>query len=104
MKRIALEQLPREIAELIVSSQRERVVITRNGEPYALVVGVENKDAVDLELEFSPAFWQMIQKSRQSDVGVPMKDILAEIEAEEQRCSDHEVETPPTQHGAPAST
>ena len=49
MKRVALEQLPQEIAELFVFAQHERVVITRDGQPYALIVGVENKDEEDLE-------------------------------------------------------
>src|SRR5205809_367373 len=83
MKRVALEQLPKEIAELIVSAQHERVVVTRNGQPYALVVGVENKDEEDLQLEFSPDFWRMIEERRRSTVSVPLKDVMAELEAEE---------------------
>jgi antitoxin (DNA-binding transcriptional repressor) of toxin-antitoxin stability system len=102
MKQVALEQLPPEIAELIVSAQCERVVITRNGEPYALVVGVENKDEEDLELEFSPSFWQMIEKRRRSTVSVPMKDVVAALEAEEQCCRDQKAETTPVQCDVPA--
>ena len=90
MKRVALEQLPQEIADLIVTAQRERVVITKNGVTYALVVGVENKDEEDLELEFSPAFWRMIEERRRSTVSVPFKDVMAEVEAEEKRCRDQE--------------
>ena len=84
MKRIALEQLPQEIAELIVSAQRERVVVTRDGQPYALLVGVEGKDEEDLQLEFSPEFWRMIEESRRSTVSVGLKDVMVELEAEEQ--------------------
>ncbi len=102
MKQVALEQLPQEIAELIVSAQRERVVITRNGEPYALVVGVENKDEEDLGLEFSPVFWQMIEKRRRSTVSVSMKDVMAELEAEERRCGDQKAGAAPVQCDAPA--
>jgi antitoxin (DNA-binding transcriptional repressor) of toxin-antitoxin stability system len=84
MKRVALEQLPQEIAELITSAQHERVVITRDGQPYALMVGVENKDEEDLGLEFSPEFWRMIEERRRSKASVPLKEIVAELEAEEQ--------------------
>lgn len=85
MKRVALEQLPPEIADLIARSQRERVVVTRNGQPYALLVGVENKDAEDLQLEFSPDFWRMIEERRQSTVAVPLKDVMEEVQASERR-------------------
>src|SRR5438874_1426530 len=88
MKRVALEQFPQEIGELILSAQHERVVITRHGQPYALLVGVENKDEEDLQLEFSPAFWRMIEERRRSAVTVPLKEVLAELEAEEQRLKD----------------
>jgi antitoxin (DNA-binding transcriptional repressor) of toxin-antitoxin stability system len=88
MKRVALEQLPQEIAELIVSAQQERVVITRNGQAYALVVGVENKDEEDLQLEFSPGFWRMIEERRRSNASVSLKEFMAELEAEEQRSQD----------------
>jgi antitoxin (DNA-binding transcriptional repressor) of toxin-antitoxin stability system len=96
MKRIALEQLPREIAELIVSAQHERVVITRDGQPYALIVGVENKDEEDLQLEFSPEFWRMIEERRRETASVPLKDIMAELEAEEQELKGRQEATPET--------
>lgn len=88
MKRIALEQLPQEIAELIASAQHQRVVITRDGQPYALIVGVENKDEEDLQLEFSPEFWRMIEERRRSNASVPLKEFMAELEAAEQRSQD----------------
>ena len=94
MKRVALEQLPQEIAGLIVSAQHERMVITRGGQPYALVVGVENKDEEDLQLEFSPEFWRMIEESRRSTVSVPLKDVMVELEADEQRLKDEAEATP----------
>jgi prevent-host-death family protein len=94
MKRVTLEQLPQEIAHLIMVAQRERVVVTRNGEPYALIVGVENKDEEDLALEFSPAFWRMIEKTRASADSIPLEEVMAELEADEKRCRDEDSETP----------
>jgi len=41
-----------------------RLVVTRNGRPFALVVGIENKDQEDLQLEASSEFWQMIGQRR----------------------------------------
>ena len=48
----------------ITEAQRERVVITRNGKPVALVVGVEGLDAEQLELGSDPTFWELIARRR----------------------------------------
>jgi hypothetical protein len=48
MDTIALEQLPRDVAELFETAQRRRVVVTRNGVPFVLIVGVANNDQEDL--------------------------------------------------------
>ena len=102
MKRVALERLPQDVAELIVAAQRERVLITRDGQPYALVVGVENKDEEDLQLEFSPDFWRMIEERRRSMASVSLKDFMAELEAGERRLEDNG-ETAPTKTPATGS-
>ncbi len=102
MKRVALEQFPKEIAELFVSAQHERVVVMRDGQPYALLVGLESKDEEDLELEFSPGFWRMVEESRRSTASVPLKDVMDELEAEEQRQREQEAGTTPEECDAPA--
>jgi antitoxin (DNA-binding transcriptional repressor) of toxin-antitoxin stability system len=45
-------------------AQRERVVLTRNGKPVALVVGVEGMDDEQLQLGSSGKFWELIAKRR----------------------------------------
>ena len=45
-------------------AQHERIVITRNGKPVALVVGVEGLDREQLELGSNPAFWELITRRR----------------------------------------
>lgn len=85
MKQVAIEQLPAEIAELMQAAQGQRVVVTRNGQPFALIVGVENKDEEDLELEFSPEFWRMIEERRREPGTVSLEEVKAELEAEEKR-------------------
>jgi antitoxin (DNA-binding transcriptional repressor) of toxin-antitoxin stability system len=90
MKKLPIEQLPQEIAELMQAAQLERIVITRNGQPFALVVGVENKDEEDLALEFSPAFWRMIEEARRESASVSLEDIKAKLEEEEKRCRAEE--------------
>jgi antitoxin (DNA-binding transcriptional repressor) of toxin-antitoxin stability system len=45
-------------------AQLERVVITRNGKPVALIVGIEGLDAEQVELGTSAAFWKLITRRR----------------------------------------
>jgi antitoxin (DNA-binding transcriptional repressor) of toxin-antitoxin stability system len=48
----------------IRESQSERVVITREGKPIALIVGVEGLDKEQLELGTSDKFWKLIRERR----------------------------------------
>jgi antitoxin (DNA-binding transcriptional repressor) of toxin-antitoxin stability system len=48
----------------IEDAQDERVVITRNGKPVALIVGVEGMDKEQLELGSSDKFWRLVTERR----------------------------------------
>ena len=53
----------------VSDAQHERIVITRDGKPVALVVGVEGLDAEQLELGSNPVFWKLIvQRRRQRTI------------------------------------
>jgi prevent-host-death family protein len=82
MKEVTLEQLSRETSTLLDAAQREKLLVTREGKPLALVVGIENLDAEDWDLATSPEFWRMIEERRREPT-VPLEQVLAEIEAEE---------------------
>ena len=45
-------------------AQHEEIVITRNGKPVALVVGVAGLDEEQLEFGSDPEFWKLITKRR----------------------------------------
>jgi antitoxin (DNA-binding transcriptional repressor) of toxin-antitoxin stability system len=62
MKVINLERAS--LDTCIRESQRERVVITREGKPVALIVGVEGLDTEQLELGTSDKFWKLIRERR----------------------------------------
>lgn len=62
MKMIGLEQANLDVC--VNDAQRERVVITRNGKPVALIVGVEGMDKEQLELGSSDKFWRLIEQRR----------------------------------------
>ena len=62
MKVIGLKQTS--LDACVDEAQHENVVITRQGKPVALVVGVAGLDAEQVELGSSPDFWKLITKRR----------------------------------------
>lgn len=48
----------------VTDAQHERVIITRNGKPVALVVGVEGMDEEQLQLSSSDKFWRLVTERR----------------------------------------
>lgn len=57
LERVTLDTCIRE-------SQSERVVITREGKPVALIVGVEGLDKEQVELGTSDKFWKLMTERR----------------------------------------
>jgi len=45
-------------------AQRERIILTRNGKPVALIIGVEGMDEEQLQLGSSDKFWRLIAERR----------------------------------------
>ena len=64
MKTISVQELQKHIKEVVDSAQNDRVVVTRHGEPAAVLLGVEGKDWETVVLETSPAFWDLIEARR----------------------------------------
>ena len=64
MKTISVRDLQKGIKEALDSAQGDRVVITRRGEPAAVIVGVEGKDWETVVFETSPEFWKLIEERR----------------------------------------
>ena len=64
MKEATLEEFAEDPEGFVRSAQQERVLVTQNGAPLAVVVGVEHKDAEDWQLEASAEFWKMIEERR----------------------------------------
>ena len=62
MKVISFERA--KLDSCISDSQHERVVITREGKPVALIVGVEGLDQEQLQLGTSDKFWKLIGERR----------------------------------------
>jgi antitoxin (DNA-binding transcriptional repressor) of toxin-antitoxin stability system len=66
MKTIGLKQAT--LDACIKNAQHERLVITRDGKPVALIVGVEGMDKEQLQLGSSDKFWELIEKRRKDKI------------------------------------
>ena len=65
MKAISIAQACSDMEAVLDCAQRERIVVTREGKPSAVIVGVESFDAEDIALASSSEFWGMIEQRRQ---------------------------------------
>jgi prevent-host-death family protein len=65
MKTISVRDLQRKIKDTVDAAQEDQVVVTRNGKPAAILIGVEGKDWEDVILQTSPSFWELIRKRRE---------------------------------------
>lgn len=64
VKTISARDLQKSITEALDAAQRDRVVITRGGQPAAVLVGVEGRDWESVVLETSPELWKLIEERR----------------------------------------
>jgi hypothetical protein len=62
IKTIGLEETP--FDQNIDFAQQERVLVTRDGKPVAVIVGVGGLDQEQLELAGSAKFWELIDQRR----------------------------------------
>jgi prevent-host-death family protein len=64
LKTINGRDLQKNVRKCVGASQKDRVVITRHGQPAAVLVGVEGRDWEDVLYQTSAGFWKMIQQRR----------------------------------------
>jgi antitoxin (DNA-binding transcriptional repressor) of toxin-antitoxin stability system len=81
MKETTLGQLAQDIRASMKAAQSDRLLITQDGKPVAVVYGIENKDQEDARLETSDEFWRMIEERRHGPATGPMVS-LADFEKE----------------------
>ncbi|MGH9881543.1 MAG: type II toxin-antitoxin system Phd/YefM family antitoxin [Pyrinomonadaceae bacterium] len=64
MKRATVRDLQNRTSELVAQAQKDRVVITRQGKPAAVLVGVTKQDWESVVLQTDPKFWKLIRSRR----------------------------------------
>ena len=64
MKTISVRDLRKCVKEAVDSAQQDRIVVTRRGQPVAVLFGVEGEDWERVVLEPSSELWKLIEERR----------------------------------------
>ena len=91
MKVLAMRDAKTGLSATLDEAQHERVLITRNGKPSAIVIGVEGRDFEDVMLMSNPKFWEMIEASRKNPKTYSMDEVrqyFAEKDAKDAAAQD----------------
>lgn len=96
MKRIAIEELTTRVKDLLATTPKEEVLLTRGGMPFAFVTDASNYDWEDIGYMIDPEFWKMIEERRRDKrPGIPLEVVEAELEelerAEARRTGTHKL-------------
>jgi prevent-host-death family protein len=83
MKTISNLEAQTDIDAVLDSAQNERVVVTRNGRPSAVIVGLESYDDEDLTLASSPDFWRLISERRTSGSSISLAELKSRLKLDE---------------------
>jgi antitoxin (DNA-binding transcriptional repressor) of toxin-antitoxin stability system len=84
VKTINVRDFQKRIRSTVDIAQEEGVVLTRHGEPVALVVGLEGMDWEDVLLQTSRSFWKMIQTRRKQKT-IPLREMRDRLELGERK-------------------
>ncbi len=84
MKVVALRDAKQQLSGCVVRAQRERVLITKQGRPAALMIGVEGHDLEDVLLMQNPRFWKMIE-ARRAQPTLSLKEVRQQLGAQRRR-------------------
>jgi prevent-host-death family protein len=79
MKTVSVRDLQKQIRESVDASQKDRVVVTRNGKPTAILIGVEGEDWESVVRQSSRGFWKLIERRRREKT-VSLKELRGMLE------------------------
>jgi prevent-host-death family protein len=85
MRTASVAEAKSHIADLLKASKEGPIVVTQNGRPVAVIVGVQDEDEVErLAMAYSPRLREIVEESRkqirEGDV-LSHAEIWAEVEA-----------------------
>jgi prevent-host-death family protein len=93
MKFVGVREAQAQLSGLVDQSQRERIVLTRHGQPIAVLTGVEGKDLEAVLLAQDPEFRRLIDERRRSQGELVSHEAL-KAQAERELAREHRVARP----------
>jgi hypothetical protein len=84
MKQLPIEKLAENVNALVKTAPREKILLTRNGKPFAFVSDASKYDWEDIGYMADPEFWKMIQERRKEPT-IPFEQVKAEFLAKEKK-------------------
>jgi prevent-host-death family protein len=79
MKVMTLRDAKAHLSAVIEGANTEQVLITSNGQPAAVLIGVQGQDMEEVMLTSNPKFWAMIEESRRADKTLTLTEVRARI-------------------------
>jgi prevent-host-death family protein len=74
VKTISVRDLQKEIRKSVDEAQKDRVVVTRNGKPAVLLIGIEGQDWESVVIQANAPFWKLIGKRRKEKT-IPLQEM-----------------------------
>jgi mRNA-degrading endonuclease RelE of RelBE toxin-antitoxin system len=78
MKKTTIERFKEDPEKDLATAQEDRLVVTRNGKPIALILGLTNYDAEDWGYMTSASFWREVREWRKQPT-VRLEDVKEEL-------------------------
>lgn len=78
MKTVDVKVLNLKLEKCLREAQKDDVVVTRNGKPLVVMLGVKGKDLEQVELGLDPEFWKMIQRRRKQKT-IPLAEVERQL-------------------------
>lgn len=89
MKITSVAEMKSQLSSYVRDAEQGPVVVTRNGKPVAVLLGITDEDELDrLVLAYSPKFRGILDAARQrirDGQGIPHEDFWEEVERPEKR-------------------
>ncbi len=76
MKFVGVREAQAQLSGIVDQSQRERIVLTRHGQPIAVLTGVQGKDLEAVLLDQDPEFRKLIEERRRSQGDLVSHEVL----------------------------
>ena len=80
MKTISVRDLQKEIRKSVDEAQKDRVVVTRNGKPAVLLIGIEGQDWENVVIQANAPFWKLIGKRRKEKT-IPLQEMRKRLKS-----------------------